>query len=106
ELRHAEGQHVERRARRGDAAAADELDLRGAEKQLLAHAQANLVSAVGDGGGALALELARRPTGASRKISSGAHIPVAAGRCDHRSARIDARADSLPVVDSLLQREG
>ena len=48
ELRLAVGEHVQCGARRRDASASHEFDLRGALEQLLAHAQADLVGAVGD----------------------------------------------------------
>ena len=106
QLRDGEGHHVQGRTRRGDPAAANHLYLRGPEEQLLAHTQAHLVDAVGDGSGARAFELALRAAGASRNIRIHAHVAVAAGRGDHRPARIDARTDGQPGIDRLLQREG
>jgi hypothetical protein len=51
-------------------------------------------------------ELALRAAGASRNIRIHVHVAVAAGRRDHRPARIDARTDGQPGIDRLLQREG
>ena len=48
QLRLGEGRDVERAVRRGDAAAGRQLDLRGAQHELLADAQPHLVGAVGD----------------------------------------------------------
>jgi hypothetical protein len=65
-LEFAKRQHVERRARRRDPAAADELDLGGPLQELLAHPQPHLVRAVGDIRGAFLLEKAERPAGTAR----------------------------------------
>ena len=101
-----ERQHVERRARRGDAAAAHELDLGGALQKLLAHPQAHLIRAVGDIRGALLLEKAERPAGKARQVRERTQVAMPAGGGDHRAAGVDARPRSKPVVDRLLEREG
>ena len=87
-----EGGHVERAERRGDAAAGRELDLRCALHELLAHAQAHLVRAVGDHAAAELLDTAEHAAEGPRQIGELAEIAVAAGDGDHRAGRIDARS--------------
>ena len=106
ELGLAEGQHVQRGARRCDASAAHELDLRSALEELFAHPQTNLVRAVGDIGGARLLHEAQWTARTPRQIGQRRIVAVAAGRRDHGAGRIDARPGREPVVDCLLQREG
>ena len=106
QLRFAEGRHVERRARGRHAAAADELDLRRALEQLLAHAQAHLVRAVCDHRAAGFLHRAQRSAGAARDVLQRAQVAVSAAGRDHRAAGIDARPQHEALVDRLLEREG
>ena len=101
----AECRHVERRARRRHASPSDELDLRSALQQLLAHAQANLVRAVGDHRAARFLHRAQRSARTPRDILQRTQVAVAAGGGDHRAARINARPRHDPFVDRLFERE-
>jgi hypothetical protein len=100
-----EGRQVERAARRRDAAAAHDLDLRSALGQLLAHPQADLVGAVDDGRRTRALDGARDARRA-REVGQSAQVAVAAAAGDHGAAGIDARPWREPFVDRLLEGEG
>ena len=101
----AEGEHIEGGARRRHAPAPDELDLRRALHELLAHPQAHFVGAVGDIGGASLFHVAYRPAGRARNVGERPQVAMAAGRGDHGAARIDARPGREALVDRLLERK-
>ena len=91
--------------RRRDAAAGGELDVHGAAHELLAHAQADLVGAVGDGRMPGMVDERARCAERSRQIANVAEVTVPTGHRDDRARGIDARADHDAVVDDVLQRE-
>ena len=88
-----EGGHVERAVGGGDAAARGQLDLRRALHELLAHAHAHLVRAVGDHAGAELLHARRRAAEDARQLERLAEVAVTAGDGDDGAGREDARRE-------------
>ena len=95
---------VERVVARGDPAARHQLDLRGAERELLARPQADRVRAVGDGGGADPLAEGE-VAGAGRQLVRQPEVAVAAGLRDEGARGPDPRAGDEPRVDAPLEPE-
>ncbi|ETN72604.1 hypothetical protein NECAME_18771, partial [Necator americanus] len=104
QLRLGEREHVERTARRGNAAAAHDFDLCGAHHELLAHTQAHFVGRIGNGGSASSFDLADLAARA-RHVGQQTKVAVAARRGDHRAAGVNARTAQHAGVDGLLQGE-
>ena len=97
--------HVERAERGRHAAACRQLDLRRALHQLLAHAKAHFVRAVGNHGSAKLLDTAEHAAKGPRQIGELAEVAVTAGHRDDRPGRIDARPGQQPFVDGAFQAE-
>ena len=101
-----EGRGVERAVGRGDAAAGRELDLRRAEQQLFARAEADFIGAVGDHAAADLFHAGERAAGGAGHFELLAEVAVAAGDGDHRAGGVDARAGGEAFVDRALEAEG
>src|SRR5215468_378144 len=103
EFRLGESRHIDRAERRGNTATGRQFDLGGALHELLAHANANLVWAVGDHAAANLLHAAEHTADRSRQIGQLAKIPVPARDGDHGARRIDARALDDSFINGLLE---
>ena len=100
-----EGGRIKRSERRRDAAAGGQLDLRRALHELLAHAQAHLVRAVGDHGSAKLLDAAEHSADGARQIGEVAEVAVTGGHRDDRAGRIDARPRHVPSSMARLSEK-
>ena len=101
-----EGGRVERAVGRRHPPARRQLDLRRAQHELLAHAHADLIRAVGDHGGAESAprETAELPSDA-RHFERLAEVAVTAGDGDDGAGREDARTGDDALVDGALEPE-
>jgi hypothetical protein len=100
-----EGGHIDRTEGRRHPTARRQLDLGGAQHELLAHPHADLVGAVRHHGAADLLHAGKHAADGPRQVGQLAEIPVPAGDGDHGAGRIDARALDDAIVDGALETE-
>ncbi len=94
---------VERAVWRRHAAAGAELDLRGAEHQLLAHPQADFIGAVGDRESADQFPTGQRRAWRARHFERQPEVAVSGRDRDHRAGWPDARTDDHAFIDGALE---
>ena len=97
--------HVERVVDRRDAAAAENLDLRRSEPQVLADRRQHFVHAIGEDAVPDGLRGGNPAAESARPLVVAAIVAVAGGLGDDRARGVDAWADDGALVDRALQRE-
>src|SRR5215468_4067404 len=100
-----EGNHIDRAVRGCDSTTPGQLDLRRPQHELLAHARADFVRAVGDHASAELFHARSRLAEGPRHLERLAEVAVTTGDGDDGAGRVDAWPGDDALVDSALEPE-